>query len=506
MSDLPEGWVNTSLGSLVNMKYGKALKKSFRQGSAYPVYGSNGIVGEHCEALTNGPAIIIGRKGSIGEVHLSEGSCWPIDTTYYIDDLGKQSIKYWYYYLKSLSLAYLNKATAIPGINRADAYKLEVVLPPLNEQNLIAEKLDHIFDKIRSVEAHIDKICATLKNFRNSILAYASSGQLTQDWRDKREITLDSWQNKSGADVFPFITSGSRGWAKYYSEKGSIFLRVGNLDHQTIDLNLGSLKHVMLPRGVEGKRTRIKLGDILISITADVGMVALISNDIGEAYINQHLCLARQSGEYNGRYLGYYLASPIGGLVQLTNMQRGAIKPGLTLGDIRKLSIKIPSLEEQQEIVSRVEYLLGLAHQIENKINHAKKIVNKVSQSVLAKAFRGGLVPQDPNDEPALKLLEAIHHERKFREQLDKSKQRSEVKKPRKEITMSLLPEIDKLDLVAILKEKSPLTPNELFELSQYEVETIEDFYQSLKKGVEGNQIYEERSKDDQVLLKAKAS
>ena len=223
---------------------------------------------------------------------------------------------------------------------------------------------------------------------------------------------MDSWQEKNGREVFSFITSGSRGWSTYYSNHGSIFLRVGNLDHATIDLDLQQIQYVNPPVGAEGKRTRIEVGDILISITADVGMVALIREDIGEAYINQHLCLARQTGEYLGAYLAYFLASPLGGFGQLTEMQRGVTKSGLTLGDIRSVKFLIPDLDEQKEIVNRIESLFSYANYCDLNYQKAYTILENLTPIILDKAFRGELVPQDPNDEPASILLERIHDER----------------------------------------------------------------------------------------------
>jgi type I restriction enzyme S subunit len=106
------------------------------------VYGSNGVVGIHDEALTSGPAIIVGRKGSIGEVHLSRSPCWPIDTTYFIDrpkidvDLAWLASP-----LKTLDLSSLAKAAAVPGLSREDAYSLELLVPPLAQQEYIVRAL-----------------------------------------------------------------------------------------------------------------------------------------------------------------------------------------------------------------------------------------------------------------------------------------------------------------------------------------------------------------------------
>lgn len=300
----------------------------------------------------------------------------------------------------------------MPRLGTEAGQQAPLMLAPLEEQKRIADKLDTLLARVDACRDRLKNIPSILKKFRYSVLNAAISGELTDDWRLERNRSLDSWQEKNGREVFPFITSGSRGWSTYYSNHGSIFLRVGNLDHTTIDLDLRQIQYVNPPVGAEGKRTRIEVGDILISITADVGMVAFIRQDIGEAYINQHLCLARQTGEYLGAYLAYFLASPLGGSAQLTKMQRGVTKSGLTLGDIRSVKFLIPDLDEQQEIVNRIESLFSYANYCDLNYQKVYAILENLTPIILDKAFRGELVPQDPNDEPASILLERIHTER----------------------------------------------------------------------------------------------
>jgi type I restriction enzyme S subunit len=104
MSELPEGWARAKLGDLITLKYGKSLPEKSRIKGPFCVYGSNGIVGSHREAITSAPAIMVGRKGSIGEIHLSDKPCFPIDTTYYIDEFYGQSPYCLKYLLKTLGL------------------------------------------------------------------------------------------------------------------------------------------------------------------------------------------------------------------------------------------------------------------------------------------------------------------------------------------------------------------------------------------------------------------
>ncbi|MFK0231423.1 restriction endonuclease subunit S [Streptomyces sp. NPDC090303] len=150
MTSIPAGWSEVTLGEICKFKYGKSLPASVRDGGGFSVYGSNGSVGRHSIALTQGPAIIIGRKGSFGEVSYSPGACWPIDTAYFVDETATAvDLKWLSHLLPTLGLTELNRAAAIPGLNREDAYAKKVLLAPDAEQKRIAAVLDQV-DTLRT--------------------------------------------------------------------------------------------------------------------------------------------------------------------------------------------------------------------------------------------------------------------------------------------------------------------------------------------------------------------
>jgi type I restriction enzyme S subunit len=145
---------SAKLGDVCDFLYGEGLTEAQRRGGEFPVYGSNGIVGWHDRPLTQEPTIVIGRKGSIGEVHLSELPCWPIDTTYYVQLKEKPCDLVWLYYtLLVLDLTKLNKSAAVPGLNRNDAYEKGIPLPPLDEQKRIAAILSKA-DRLRRLRRY----------------------------------------------------------------------------------------------------------------------------------------------------------------------------------------------------------------------------------------------------------------------------------------------------------------------------------------------------------------
>jgi hypothetical protein len=233
-------------------------------------------------------------------------------------------------------------------------------------------------------------------------------------------------------------------------------------------------------------------------------MVAFIREDLGEAYINQHLCLVRQTGEYYSAYLAHYLASPSGGLAQLAKMQRGVTKAGLTLGDIRAVQLLLPEIDEQIEIVRRVETLFAFADRLEARYKTARAQVEQLTPALLAKAFRGELVPQDPNDEPASVLLERIRAARVVGEEYGTKPQRRKLvadKPPRTKVIMLIRKDVQPTHLSSILRTRGPLTAKDLWSASQLE---IDDFYDQLRDE-EANGLLRETGEDSNTprLLEA---
>ena len=145
----PNDWVETTLGEACVFNYGKGLKTETRISGNIPVYGSSGVTGWHNEALINEKGLIIGRKGSVGTIYKSEVPFFPIDTVFYITQKDtKCNLEYLYRLLQSLGLDRKNSDSAVPGLNRENAYSTEILLPRLLEQQAIASVLSAFDNKI----------------------------------------------------------------------------------------------------------------------------------------------------------------------------------------------------------------------------------------------------------------------------------------------------------------------------------------------------------------------
>lgn len=279
-------------------------------------------------------------------------------------------------------------------------------LPPLSEQQRIVGRIEELFAKLDEAKERLQEVADSFAVRKAAILHKAFTGELTKQWRLENGVSDESWEEKKGEDFFEYVTSGSRGWAKYYSDKGSIFVRMGNLNHGTIELDFSDIQYVELPDQVEGQRSKLQKNDILISITADVGMIGLVREDM-DAYINQHVALARPKNDLYAEFLAWYFVSDVG-LQQMQNKQRGATKIGLGLQDIRSIILKIPTLPEQHEIVRLIDDLLARERSAQQAAEQALASIDLMKKSILARAFRGELGTNKASEASALELLKQV--------------------------------------------------------------------------------------------------
>lgn len=293
-----------------------------------------------------------------------------------------------------------------PSIRKDDIENYPFPLPPLSEQQRIVERIEELFAKLDEAKERLQEVADSFAVRKAAILHKAFTGELTQQWRRENGVSDESWEEKKGEDFFEYVTSGSRGWAKYYSDKGSIFVRMGNLNHGTIELDFSDIQYVELPDQVEGQRSKLQKNDILISITADVGMIGLVREDM-DAYINQHVALARPKNDLYAEFLAWYFVSDVG-LQQMQNKQRGATKIGLGLQDIRSIILKIPTLPEQHEIVRLIDDLLARERSAQQATEQALASIDLMKKSILARAFRGELGTNKASEASALELLRQV--------------------------------------------------------------------------------------------------
>lgn len=459
-SSIPSHWNLVPINELTELIRGVSYKRgdeSTQKVEGYiPIYRANNIQNNLIEDdLYYIPHSFVGDKQYLQEgdilLSLSSGSKKAVGKATLIKEIGKGTFGTFCGVLRPkrelvnpLFLSYFFKTSNyrenisdlaggvnINNISKGHFSKIFIPLPPMNEQLLIIDVVEKLLARVNTVKERLDRVPAIMQQFRQSVLAVACSGRLTEDWREnhisniepkayfdevitiskqlknnrrtnnnekiesKTDEIPDNWMNFYGHQIFPFITSGSRGWAKYYSNDGFAFIRIGNLTRDSINIDLSNIQKVTPPETAERNRIRVKENDILISITADIGSIGLVTKDMPESYINQHIAIARPLPNVNPKYLSYFLLSPNGGKIQFQNLQRGATKIGLGLDDIRSLKIPIPLIEEQLEIVHKIGILFAHAIRIEEQVTAARERVETITQSILHQAFTGKLIQNE---------------------------------------------------------------------------------------------------------------
>ncbi|MDM2935577.1 restriction endonuclease subunit S [Citrobacter sp. Cu233] len=181
----------------------------------------------------------------------------------------------------------------------------------------------------------------------------------------------DGWEWCRVSEVAMFTTSGSRDWAKYYSESGALFVTMGNLSKNSYDLRMDNRRYVNPPENGEGLRTKLEPFDLIISITGDVGNLGLIPEDLGLAYINQHSCLLRFIPICRNYYFPELMRSPLAKL-QFNAPQRG-IKNSFRLSDVETIVIPLPPYKEQILIAEKIRVLMNICDVLRASIQSAQQ-------------------------------------------------------------------------------------------------------------------------------------
>lgn len=255
----------------------------------------------------------------------------------------------------SAQLRALETGSNYPAVNERDLHSLMLFAPNSQERIRIASLLDTLDLAI----AQTDAVIAKLKQIRTGLLHDLLTRGLDENGQLRDPIAHPEQFNDSPLGRIPNawtftrmgvfaqqITSGSRGWAAHYASDGPLFLRIGNLTREHINLRLNDVVRVQPPSDAEGTRTKTSPGDILISITADLGIIGVVPESLPEAYVNQHIAMVRPAHGLVSRWLGRYLASgPAAKQFQLLN-DSGA-KAGMNLSTVGSLMIALPSETEQ---------------------------------------------------------------------------------------------------------------------------------------------------------------
>lgn len=380
----------------------------------------------------------------------------------------------WRFLNSSVARGYFrSKATGtagnMPKINGETVRSLPLPLPPVNELRRIVTKLDSLLARCRRAKEDLDSIPAMLERFRQSVLATAFRGDLTRDWREANphvepasdlleRIRAERRRRWEAVELERMLESGKapkdERWKSEYkepelTEEPAVFGPVAELgwcmatvealcdpnrgvpygivqtgdetaggvptvrcgDIKDFGINLPMLKRVNPSIEQQYARTRLNGGEVLLAIRGTVGGVAVASEEMRGMNISREVAMLPVLPGVNPRFVMYLLASP-DATALLAGRTKGVAQQGVNLSDLRSFPVPLPSLAEQAQIVRRVDAAMTQARAAARNCADIVARMPSLENAILAKAFRGELVPQDPADEPASVLLERSRAER----------------------------------------------------------------------------------------------
>lgn len=333
--------------------------------------------------------------------------------------------EYYCRYFRAVGGFSLNAQHAVnqSSLNQKKIKAFSIPLPPLAEQTRIAAKLDELLAQVDTLKARIDGIPALLKRFRQSVLAAAVSGRLTEEWRAQHV----GWVDEGSPTTEP--NRNTESWTSQAQPNLQSELPAG---WSAVPLGRYAINHDGARKPISAKERESRKGehpyygatgqiDSIDGYTHD-GEFVLVGEDganlltrvkpiafiaKGQIWVNNHAHVIASPSEHSNAYLAIYLNT-----LDITPWVSGSAQPKLNQKNMNEIPVHVPPPAEQTEIVRRVEQLFAFADQLEAKVATAQTRIDRLTQSILAKAFRGELVPQEPNDEPASLLLERIKAQR----------------------------------------------------------------------------------------------
>ena len=512
--ELPVGWVEVPIGDLCKLRNGRAFKPAEWSDEGIPIVRIQNLNNRQAKFnhyqgevdanhLLGGGELLFAWSGTPGTsfgAHIWAGGKAALNQHIFRVDFDEISLqKDFFRYAINQKLNDLidiaHGGVGLRHVTKGKFEQTEVCLPPLNEQRRIAAKLDTTLAAVDACRQRLDGVAAILKRFRQAVLAAATSGDLTREWREERGADVD-WSDVQLGDHAEGLNYGTS--AKSQSEGEIPVLRMGNIQAGEIDWQDLVYTSVLS----EIVKYMLDPGDVLFNRTNSpelVGKTAIYHGEQPAIYAG-YLIRVRCAPSLDPEFLNLSLNSPRARDYCWRVKSDGVSQSNINAKKLAAYPFQLPPIEEQQEIVRRAQDLFTLADQLVARLKSARKVVDRLTPALLAKAFRGELVPQDPNDEPASVLLERIRAARQAEAGAGKPSRRG---RPKAAANPDQLP-LDAAPvppdfLAGLLRECGPLSERALLAVSELEPQR---FQQQLYRELESGTAREVQA-DGQLLLEA---
>lgn len=546
MSELPKGWASTELANLFEFVLGGDWGEdtTFNGDDYVDVYcirgtefklwnkekGSSSVprkirrsslekraleIGDILiEISGGGPDQPVGRTVLIDERAININKDYPKVCTNFIRlarPFSAVSSSYLNYYLRSFYLSgevtkYQGGSNNLRNLKFKEYNQIQVPLAPLNEQISIADKLDSILAKVDRAQARLEKIPSILKRFRQSVLAAATSGELTREWREQNEFGVDTWQFSTLGDLSEVKTGSTPLKSnKAFYENGDIPWLTSSVTGKAV---VTEAQNFVTQRAVDECRLKVfSSGTLLIAMYGEGKTRGQVTEIKIDATINQ-ACAAIEVNE-NLVEKDFVKICLSDNYERTRMMAEGGAQPNLNLSKIRSIPIPLPAISEQKKIMVIVRSLMAKLDLVERQYQNAIRKLENLTKAVLAVAFRGELVEQGSNDDPAEALLVSIKKAQEFNALKSKKKQASPIKnalykkvKVNRKGVMNVADSPDDYLLGLLNQLGGEASAETLWSKSGL---NIDQFYAKLKQEVKRGDVRDDNSSLDPTLRKLKS-
>lgn len=352
-------WIETRLGKHISLEYGKSLPETHRSGEGFPVFGSSGNIGAHRYSLVNSNGIILGRKGNVGSVFWSDAPFWVIDTAYYVTSSKEIYPRWLYWLLINLPLKSLDTSTGIPGLNRNNVYELPIILPPLAEQQRIAEILDTLDATISATEQLIAKLCNIKTGLLRDLLSYGldAHGNIRDPQANPEQFKaslLGNIPREWEVTELGFIANVNRGKFTFRPRNaphlyGGIYPFIQTGDISACEGNyLTSYTQTLSEQGVAVSREFPK-DTIAVTIAANIADTAILDFPM---FFPDSVVGVEVHKPHNVRFIELQIRKA---KQSLDAQASQSAQKNINLSNLRPLPIAIPSIDEQHRIAKMYE-------------------------------------------------------------------------------------------------------------------------------------------------------
>jgi len=507
VNKLPSTWVSARLGEAAHIEMGQSPDSKFYNdhGKGLPFFQGKADFGplyptarKWCSQPTKvaeAGDILLSVRAPVGPTNLANEQCCIGRGLSAIRATEPISQKYLLHFLRHIEpwLAEQGTGSTFAAISGSFLREIPILIAPSGEQRRIAKKLDSILARVSECQSRLNNVPDILNQFRQSVVSSAVSGRLSEDYRSQvlTNATLVP-TNTTLADLCTKTRVITYGVIKLGSEiaKGVPCLRTSNV--RWLRITTIGMKRISKRLSAEYPRTVLQGSEVLVNVRGTLGGVAVATPAMRGWNVSREVAVVPvDKAKAVPEFLALWIASERSQR-WLRNVEKGVAYVGINIEDLRALPVELPTIQEQREIVRRVNSLFAYANRIETLYTNARSRVHNLTPAVLAKAFRGELVSQDPNDESGAALLEHLQSVRADAiTNATKGKPRMR-KQPLKQSESSKPGDI----VQALRKAGKPLSSNALLLAAGYphdsDSESIEEFIVQLrgllKRGVVAKQ------------------